>query len=166
MWKKVLVAGSVGAVILGAGGVALASTGSTAPSPSPSTSPSTGHANGPSGKASKQGKDGTARGDLRRGLLRSVHGQVTTKTKSGFVTYDGIKGIVTAVSPTSISIKAADGTSETYAVTGSTVVHTKADGKNKGATGQIGKVQDGDGVAVLGTGTGTLTATHVVDTSR
>ncbi len=156
MWKKFVVAGTAGAVLLGAGGVAVAAT--DGPSPSPTPSPST------TAKASAHGKHGAK--DLRQALSRAVHGQVTTKTKNGYITHDAIRGTVTAVAPSSITVRAADGATETFAISGATVVHTKADGKSKGKTGQIGAVRAGDSVGVLGTGTTTLTATHVVDKTR
>ena len=156
MWKKFVVAGTVGVALLGAGGVAVAATGGPSPSasPSPGTTAKAGSGRGEHGK------------DLRRALLHAVHGQVTTKTKDGYVTHDGIRGTVTAVAPASITVRAADGATETFAISGTTVVHTKADGKSKGKTGQIGAVRAGDSVRVLGTGTTTLTATHVLDRTR
>lgn len=155
MWKKVLVVGGTTAAIVGAGTAALAVTGSGSPTPTPSAS-------SPATAQHHQKARHAGAGALRHGL----HGTLTVKhakAPGGFQTFDAIRGTVTAVSPTSITVKAADGVSETYAVTSNTVVHLKADGKSKGQTGQIGKVADGDAVGVLGTGTATFTATHVVD---
>lgn len=154
MWKKVLVVGGTTAAIVGAGTAALAVTGSGSPTPTPSASSSAG--------AHHQ----KARGHGAEALRHGLHGTLTVKdakATGGFQTFDAIRGTVTAVSPTSITVKAADGVSETYVVTANTAVHLKADGKSKGQTGQIGKVADGDAVGVLGTGTTTLTATHVID---
>ena len=86
------------------------------------------------------------------------------KGSTSFVTHDAIRGQVTAVSATSITVKAADNVSETYAVTSSTKVRSRADGKGK--AGSIGEVKSGDAVIVLGTGSGTLTATHVLDGTK
>jgi hypothetical protein len=162
MWKKILVVGTTTAAILGAGTAALAFSGSSSPTPAPTASTSTAaHA-----KAGKAGKAGKAR---REDLRHALHGSITTKAgkgATGYVTHDGIRGIVTAVSTSSMTVKAADGFTDTFVVTPTTVVHTKADGKSKGAVGQIASVRDGDKVGVLGTGTTTLTATHVVDATR
>ena len=68
---------------------------------------------------------------------------------------------MTAVSATSITIKAADGTSETYAVTSATKVHVK--GEAKGTKGTIGQVKVGDQAGVVGVGTSVKTATAVID---
>lgn len=157
MWKKVLVVGATAAAILGAGTAALAVTGSAGPTPSPSTAPATPH----HAKA-------TARRERRRGLRHAEHATITVKDAKapGFLTHDAVRGTVTAVSPSSITVRSADGTVESYLVTATTVVHTKADGKAKGETGQIGAVSDGDTVRVLGTGTTTLTATHVLDATH
>lgn len=158
MWKKILVSGAVGAAILGAGGVALASTGASSPTPPPSTSAS-GSASGPA-SAKHHGRDA---------LRDAVRGQIVTKGKDGsFVTHDAIRGVVTAVNvgTGSITVQAADKSSETFVVTSTTLVHTKAEGKSKGTTGALGSVEMGDKVGVLGTGTGPFTATHIVDASR
>jgi uncharacterized protein YcfJ len=147
MWKKVLISGAVGAAILGAGGTALAASGDSSPAPAPtSSSPST-H----SGHAKAKAKVGTE-------LRRALYGSLTTKGKDGkFVTHDAIRGTVTAVSPTSITVKAADNTSETYAVTSTTKV------RDDKTSSTIGAVKVNDVVGVLGTGSGTLTATHIID---
>ncbi len=102
-------------------------------------------------------------------MERALHAQWVTR-KAGspgtFVTHDAIRGEVTAVSASSITVKAADGVSQTYAVTGSTKVHLRkaTPGKPRaGTTGTIGDVHTGDQVAVAGTGTSSLTAEQVVD---
>jgi len=84
-----------------------------------------------------------------------------THNGTKFTTHDEIRGAVTAVSPTSISVKAADGVTENYIVGTGLKVHLKADGKGKAGT--ISEVKVGDHVAVIGTGTGPLTAKRVLD---
>jgi hypothetical protein len=151
MWKKVLIVGATTAAIVGAGTAAVAVTGNSSPSPSPSTSGSTGPAHHAKAGAS---------------LRHTLHGSYVTKAgkgATGFVTHDAIRGTVTAVSPTSITVKAADGYSQTYAVTSSTVEHLKSDGKGKGTAGQISQVKVGDKAGVVGTGTSAPTATHIID---
>lgn len=64
---------------------------------------------------------------------------------------------MTAVSTTSITVKSADGFSQQYAVTGSTIVDAKRD--------TIGSVKSGDQVFVLATvGGSTATAVRIMDT--
>jgi hypothetical protein len=150
MLKKVVIAGAAAAVVLGAGTAALAASGSGS-SPGPSASASSNP-----GKPAAAGKAHLGRMLARR----SLHGTwVTRDGKSGFVTHDAIRGQVTAVSASSITVKAADNVSQTYAITSDTKVHTRAD---KGKAGTINEVQTGDRVIVLGTGTSSLTATQVL----
>jgi hypothetical protein len=155
MLKKIVIAGSAAAVVLGAGTAALAASGSNSPSSTPSSSTAAG-----AGKAK-------AAHAKRSELRRALHASWVTrdgKNSTSFVTHDAIRGQVTAVSATSITVKAADNVSETYAVTSSTKVHSRADGKGKAGT--ISEVKSGDTVIVLGTGSGTLTATHVLDGAK
>jgi hypothetical protein len=155
MLKKIVIAGSAAAVVLGAGTAALAASGSNSPSSTPSSSTAAG-----AGKAK-------AAHAKRSELRRALHASWVTrdgKNSTSFVTHDAIRGQVTAVSATSITIKAADNVSETYAVNSSTKVHSRADGKGKAGT--ISEVKSGDTVIVLGTGSGTLTATHVLDGAK
>ncbi|HEX2903691.1 MAG TPA: DUF5666 domain-containing protein [Jatrophihabitans sp.] len=160
MLKKIVIAGSAAAVVLGAGTAALAASGSTS-SPAPSgTAPSStsGTANHAAGKHA-----GKARDELRRAL----HATWVTrdgKNSTTFVTHDAIRGTVTAVSANSITVKALDNVSQTYAVTSSTKVHSRA--AAKGATVTISSVKTGDKVLVAGTGTSSLTATRVLDATK
>ena len=155
MLKKIVIAGSAAAVVLGAGTAALAISGSNSPSTPSSSSTATGTAKAKAGHAK--------RSELRRALHASW---VTRdgKNSTSFVTHDAIRGQVTAVSASSITVKAADNVSETYAVNSSTKVRSRADGKGKAGT--ISEVKNGDTVIVLGTGSGTLTATHVLDGAK
>ncbi len=160
MLKKVVIAGTGAAIVLGAGTAALAASGSSG---SPSASPSaTATANSSKAPGAAAGKAGQAK--RRPGLnlaRRALHATwVTRNGTSGFVTHDAIRGQVTAVSAGSITVKAADDVSQTYAVTGDTKVHLRG---AKGQAGTIGQVKSGDRVIVLGTGTGSLTATQVLD---
>jgi hypothetical protein len=144
MWKKIAIAGAVSAAILGAGGAALATSGS--------------------GSTSTDAQSTTTATKLLKNprIGRALHAQWVTRGKDkSFVTHDAIRGEVTAVSASSIAVKAADGVTQTYAVTADTVVRVKGDGK--GSTGAIGKVHTGDRVLVVGTGTTTLTAGHILD---
>jgi len=158
MVKKVVIAGVAAATVLGAGTAALAASGGSSSSSSPTASSNPAPGNGANGNAA----NGKA---LRHpGLAlarRALHGSwVTRNGSSGFVTHDAIRGQVTAVSAGSITVKAADDVSQTYAVTGDTKVHLRG---AKGQAGTIGQVKTGDRVIVLGTGTSSLTATQVLD---
>ncbi len=151
MLNKTVIATAVGAaVLLGGGGAALAAT-----SPSGSSqavAPTTAS----TGKAHHTGKD-------REKAFRGEYAQWTSydaKTKTTVV-HDGVRGTVSSVSPTSISIKTADGTVKTYTVTTSTKVHAKGDTKT--TPGTISQVKPGDRAEVLGTGSTTFTATRIHD---
>jgi hypothetical protein len=121
MYRKVLLSGATAAVIIGAGTAALATTGSdttagtlaaavasTTASPS-STAPAHPKAVAAAKKA-KQAKAAKGKGKL---LRRAVTAQVVTKGKNGYVTHDLIKGTVSAVSPTSITVLASNKKTET-----------------------------------------------------
>jgi hypothetical protein len=148
MYRRVLVGGFTAAAILGAGGTALALTGSDSPA-------------GPGAGSGKQA--GHHHGKARL-LKRLQHAEIVTKNKDGFVTHELIRGTVIAVSPTSITVQAADKTSETFIVNGDTKVRVRSGGK--GAASSIGKVAKGDQVFVGGVGASTPTAKHVVDVKK
>ena len=156
MWKKIAIGGAVAAAILGSGAAALASSGSAVPG-----TPTAGTPAAATASAAAKGRHPIARALARH----TVHGQFVTRDSSGgFVTHDVIKGTVTSVSATSITVKAADNTSETYVVNSSTKVRQRSNGKGSAST--IGAVHTGDDVAVVGTGTSTLTATGIVDVTK
>lgn len=151
MWKKVLISGAVGAAILGAGGTALAATGSSSPSPTPSTTSST--------PATHSGHT-KAKHRIAATMRRTVQATWVTGKDGHFVTHDAIRGTAT-VGTSSITVKAADGTSETFAVTSKTKVRDKGDLKK---VVPFSTVHNDDVVGVLGTGSGSsLTATQIVD---
>lgn len=145
MWKKVLVSGAVGAALLGAGGTALAASGDSSPAPGPATSSTPAHPKAEAGRAM---------------LRRTVHATWTTRKDGQFVTHDAIRGTA-SVGTSSITVKAADGTTETFAVSSTTKVRDKGDLKK---TVPFSTVHDGDAVGVLGTSSSTgLTAKQIVD---
>jgi hypothetical protein len=161
MWKQIAIAGAVGAAILGTGAAALAETGSSstsgsaAPAASTSTAstatPATGKA-----KAALKGKLGLA-------IKNFDHGSWVSQDKGSPQTHDAIKGTVSAVSAASITVKSADGTSQTYVVNSDTAVRVKGTGKSS-----IGSVKVNDTVLVTGTAASssagaTMTAKHVLD---
>lgn len=149
MWKKIAIAGGVCAAIVGVGTAALATSGAPATSGSPSSSSSSSSA--PAGRHA-----------LGKAMRRALHGQWTTQNKKtkAFVTHDAIRGTVTAVSPTSITVQAVDKKSETYLVTSATKVRIRTNGK--GAKGAISQVHTGEQAIVVGTGTSPMTAGAIV----
>lgn len=157
MYKKILIGGVTAAAIIGAGGTAMAVSGSN-------TTPGTPTGSGATTSSSHHGsKSGKHEGRHAFGIaLRQVeHGQIVTRKKGGTVTHDFIRGTVSAVSGTSITVQAADNTSETFVVGPSTKVRVRDNGK--GTASSIAGVHATDRVVVLGTGTSTFTATHIVD---
>lgn len=150
--RTIAVGGVVTAVVLGGGGIALASS-QTSASNSAVTAPS----------ATSTPKHPRAVRWLRV-ASRIEHGQFVVRGKSGAVTRDIIHGSVVAVSPSSITVRAADGTQQTYVVTAQTKVRERSNGK--GAASSISAVAVGDQALVLGTGTGTMTANRVLDIKR
>ena len=96
---------------------------------------------------------------LGAGLGNIEHGQVTIREKNGTdETIDVQRGTVSAVSSTSITVKSTDGFTDSYAVSGSTIVDAQSAG--------IGSVKTGDTVFVTATTSGsTVTAINITDTT-
>jgi hypothetical protein len=146
MFKKIVIVGGASLAILGIGTAAFASAPAATGSPTAATAAPAAH--------KFHARHGHAE-------TRAIHGQWVTQHGTKLITHDEIRGAVTAVSSTSISVKAADGVTEKYVVGAGVKVHLKADGK--GTAGTISQVKVGDHVAVTGTGTGPLTARRVLD---
>jgi hypothetical protein len=153
MWKTIAVVGATAAIIGGAGTAALAASGTTTPTPSASSSSS----------VSQNPANASTTTAVNR-LRRAVHATWVSENKKTktFTTHDTIRGRVTAVSDTSITVRAADNVSETYVLNARTKVHTRAEK----TAASISDVKSGDPVWVAGTGTTTLTAARVVDTRK
>ena len=154
MIRNTVLAAGIGAVVLlGATGAAVAAESDTTPAtPTPSARPHLGHAPTPSPTAQPH-RDGRHANVAFPGEFA----QWTTfdaKTNTSTV-HDGIRGQVSAVSATSITVKAANGTAQTFAVDANTAVRARG--------GTISQVKVGDQVVVVGTGQGSLTATQVDD---
>jgi hypothetical protein len=101
---------------------------------------------------------------LRAGLAgpgaarsRILHGQfVRPAPGGGYQTVLIQSGVITAVSPSAITLRSADGYRRTYQVTGSTIVDARRGG--------IGSVYQGDSAALLAAGTGrAATAVRIRD---
>jgi hypothetical protein len=109
-----------------------------------------------------QGADAGAkdRKGLRTRMLRALHGTWVTQGKTGPVTHQAIRGDVTAVSATSVTVRAKDGFSQTFTVSGDTKVRVRSNGK--GADSTIGAVRVGSKALVTGVGASNPTARVVV----
>jgi hypothetical protein len=92
-------------------------------------------------------------GRLARGV---VHGEFTVKTKQGFLHVVVARGEVVAVSPTSITVKSADGVQQSFVVDASTKVR-----KNR-APAHMGDVHKGDKAAVVATDKGGAMKARVI----
>ena len=154
MIRKTALAVGIGAVaVLGAKGTAIAAqSDSTQATPTPTTTAAPTPTPSPSA--------GRHRVNVN---FPGEYAQWTTfdaRTNTSTV-YDGIRGQVSAVSGSSISVKAANGTSQTFAVDANTRVRG-----GKGKSGGIGQVQVGERVVLVGTGQGSFTAVQVNDGQR
>jgi hypothetical protein len=165
MYRKILISGVTAAAIVGAGGTALALTGSDQPATGSGTS---------SSAAGSTAKHATKHANRQGRMLRRLsHGQFVTRGKNGtFVTHDLITGTVTSASSSSITVQAADKTSETFAVNKDTKVRERTlgkkgtNGKRTGGSVKAGSLSDlakGDHVIVTGTGASTKTAKRIVE---
>lgn len=157
MYRRILIGGVTAAAIVGAGGAALAATGSDSTNSAGSSSHQSATARSHDGKKGRQGK----RMKGRRLLRRVDHGQFVVHTRKGFVTVQLIRGTVTDVSASSITVTSADHVTDTFAVTPDTKVHKRVDGKPAAST--IGAVAKGDHVVVGGTGATNPSARRVFD---
>jgi hypothetical protein len=168
MWKTVALVVATAAIVGGAGTVALAASRTATPTPFAS-SRSAAAVSSASDNLASDSLAGTSTTKPHRGngvdrLRRAVHAVWVTENKKTktFTTHDAIRGQVTAVSPTSITVHAADGVTKTYLLSSGTRVHTRTNKKE----GSISDVKTGDQVFVGGTGTTTLTAVRVIDATK
>jgi hypothetical protein len=158
MWQKIAIAGAVGAAILGTGAAALAETGSSSTSASVTPAASTSTAATPATGAGKAAK-GALKGKLGLAIKNFDHGSWVSQNQGSPQTHDAIKGTVSAVSASSITVKSADGVSQTFVVNSDTAVRVKGTGK-----AAISSVKVNDTVLVTGTAAGSsATAKHVLD---
>jgi hypothetical protein len=145
--------GVAAAGVIGTAGVAMASNDSPAPSVTAAAATSTAAPSAP--KADHPG----ARVGARFRVLRALHGDWVVNTKkSGTVTVVEARGEVTAVSPTALTIKSADGVTTTFTVNSDTKVRVRGSGQ----AGSISAVKAGDQAAAVGTKSGDTTTARVV----
>jgi hypothetical protein len=124
--------------------VAAATSENAAPTATASAAPGSGTAT-PADKAGA----GTRHKIRRAAIVRGMHGEWVVKGKDGKpVTLLTIRGEITAVSPTSVTVKAEDGVSETFTVTSDTKVKgadvTSISGVKVGAKGAMVGVKSGN----------------------
>ena len=157
---------AVGAILAtGITGIAAAANGSPSPSPSTSThtAPQQGHGgslrSAPDGLG-RHGGHGGGLGGPRGGMLggpggQALHGEFVVKAADGTIsTVRMIRGAVTAVDASSITVKADDGYSSTFAVTSTTDIHVGA---------PIGHGPNDQGAAGTGTQPVTPAASTIAD---
>ena len=191
MWKKATTGAVLAAALLGTAGVAMASADGTTPAPGSTTAATktpTGVAAPATDGTKHRGPERAGMGGFGKGVQ---HAQWVAKDKAGaFVTHDAISGDVTAASATSVTVKAEDGVSLTFAVTADTKIRLRpaatqpadkaadkpgdkpgdkaadkpGEGKaaGKGTAGTSADLKVGQHATVTGTGTDALTAAHVV----
>jgi hypothetical protein len=144
------VAAVAAAGVLGTAGVAAATSNDSTPAPSASAAPSSPAA--PGDKAHhRKGKR------AERALIgRGMHGEWVVKGKDGKpVTLETIRGTVTAVGSSRLTVKADDGFTETFI--------TSSDTKVRGGADSLGEVKVGAKGAVVGVKSGaTITARAVL----
>jgi hypothetical protein len=162
MYRKIAAVVGTAAVILGAGTAALAASG-------PDATGGTGSTSAPATSTPAPGNNTAGRRrHVERALVRhAVHGSIVTQGKNGYVRHTGIRGTITAVSPTALTVKATDGTTQTFVLMKATKVRERTPGQAKGSPGTISQLKTGDDVGVLGRGpesaTGVPSAAFVVD---
>jgi len=154
------------ALLAGAGGAAIATSGSSSAAavgqatPASSASSGTGSSSPPSFRRPAAGAPfGPGRFARGGGIRGAVHGQLVVPAPGGgYQTVDIQTGKVTAVGSSSLSVHSADGYSKTYRVTGSSKVDAGAS--------SLSAVKVGDQVSVTATVSGsTATVTSIIDLS-
>jgi len=155
MIRRSLVIGATTVALLGGGAAVAYASGPTSGTPAAPASPSVPATPGSSASAAP-GKGHPA---LRAALRNTVQATWVTRTKKGtFVTHDAIRGQVATVSSGSISVHAADGTTETFSVSSATKVRKVTLSPRSVTDSTIAQVSVGDRVVVTGVGTGTPAA--------
>lgn len=156
MLPKRIIAAGVGTLVVAggvaAGGVAAADSGTSG----------TGGSSTAAGSSSTGTSTTSSKAHPRRHFLarRTLHGELVVRGRGGKdVTIDVVRGTVSAVSPTSITITSRDGFSATYAVTSATRVHLHGQ-KSKAS---IGVVKKGDRVGAFGAQSGTTVTARAIN---
>ena len=143
------VGGVAVAGVLGTAGVAAATSDGSTPAPSASAAPSS-----PATPGDKADHRRSKR--VKRALIgRGMHGEWVVKGKDGKpVTLETIRGTVTAVASSSLTVKADDGFTETFV--------TNSDTKVRGGADSLGELKVGAKGAVVGVKSGSTITARVV----
>jgi hypothetical protein len=146
------VAGVAAAGVLGTAGVAAATSDNSTPTPTPTA------ATAPSSSGAPAADHARAKWAKRAFFARGMHGEWVVKGKDGKpTTLETIRGQVTAVGPTSITIKAEDGFTETFVVNSD----TKVKGADVSSISAVKVGAKGAAVGVKVANTITARAVHV-----
>jgi hypothetical protein len=155
--RTTLIVGAAVVALVGiGGGVAFATSGSGSSAPDSTLTAATTAT--PPTSGTKTPADGPSKRKHHGLLDRAEHGQVTVRAKTGTEVIDLQRGLVTAVSPTSITVKSQDGFTATYVVNSTTKVRKTAQ------QSAIGNVANGDNVVIAAVHAGsTDTAKRIGD---
>jgi hypothetical protein len=181
MWTKVTIGGLVAvAAIAGTAGAAIAHAQGASPQAAATASPtSSATATSTAAAGAKPGKDTNAtkgtkadRGGVAKEILGHLkdfqHAEWVTKGDANtYVTHEAILGTVQSVSPSSITVASADGTSITFSVTDRTTVRQRTvkgapAGPPAGTKPTIADVRTGQTVLVGGAKAPDLSAATVL----
>ncbi|HWC83404.1 MAG TPA: hypothetical protein VG756_25900 [Pseudonocardiaceae bacterium] len=156
--KTGLVVGAAVLAIGGIGGGVAFAAGDSGPA-TPLSAALTASTSGSAPSSTAPGAPGSTPKHRKHPLLRRVeHAEATLNTKQGPKVIDLQRGAVTAVSPTSVTVRSKDGYTETYAVAPTSKV--RQDKKDS----TISAVRTGDQVLVVGTKQGdTVTVNRLAD---
>jgi hypothetical protein len=144
------VAGVVAAGVLGTAGVAAATSNDSTAAPAASAAPA------PSGSAAPKADHPKAKRAKRALVGRGMHGEWVVKGKDGKpVTLETVRGTVSAVSPSSVTVKAEDGFTATFATNSDTKVRG-------GGADSLGDVKAGATAAMVGVKVGNTTTARTV----
>jgi len=146
-WRRLVMAGVAVVAVLGGAGLA----GATGSAGTPANAATATAYQVPSPSPMHPGLGGMG------GPIPILHGQaVLSKPGGGYQTVDFQRGTVTAVSAGSITLKSTDGFTQSYDITGSTIVGAHRNG--------ISSVKAGNMASVIATVSGkTITATRIID---
>ena len=141
---------AVGAVVLVGGGGAAALAASSTPTPAPSSPGTPGY--GAPSTAPSEGAPGRGPGRGRGGLpglgAGALHGTLTVPAAGAYEEVLVQRGTVTAVTPTSLIVKSADGYTHTYVLNGSTRVNGKVgDASSLAVDDKVGVLAGSDSTA-------------------
>lgn len=160
--KRGLAAAGIAVLVAGGGGAAVYAATSASNSGQTQGGPSGGQGMGGVGG---QGMGGPGMAGMSAGLGNSIRGEYVVEQNGSYVTKLSQTGEVTAVSSTSITVKSADGVSQTYQVSSATTVGSLASGQQGGppAAAQSSGNQSGNTQGSGTTGNNTNSSGSIAD---